>query len=834
MQRPGSGLGGSDKVVDPQNAGDTLTADTSAAAPPPRARPPGLAGDDGARYELVREIARGGGGRIELVIDHKLRRRIAVKRPLTRRGAARLEREALITARLEHPAIVPVHDAGRDATGQPFYAMKLLGGATLRDRIRATPALEGRLGLLRVASAVCDAIAYAHAQRVIHRDLKPANVIVGEFGEVAVIDWGLAKTLGDAEPPGRDAALGAEVTAHGAVIGTPAYMAPEQARGEALDERADVYALGALLYEILSGQTPYSRLETPEVLVRLKAGPPPALRDREPRVPADLAAIVGKAMARSPGDRYASAGELADDLHRYEAGRLVTARRYAPWTRLRRWLRRRRYAVIATATAFALAGAGWLAGAVRTPAATCSGARERLTGVWDAARRARAEARFATSELGAAWPAVAGQLDDYGDAWVAMQNAACRATRVDGVQPEQVLALRTACLERRRADLAALAGQLERADDGVIARARAAVAALAPIDDCHDQPELLAHAVALHGNAIDGAWQDRLSQIKALFDVGRWREGLAAAAALTRDADAGANPAVRGAAWAWLGQLQFELIDPAAAERSLETALRLTAEAGDDVAAAHVVAGLVLALGQIDGRRAEGLTVAEVGRAHVARAGGDDLLRAELLNARSEVLEEVRRSDDARAALTEALALWSAHLPPDDLRIARSTSLLARNRRRAGAYAEADALYQQALAIYERRIGPDHPTTAQALDHFALVALDLHHFDESIARSTRALAIKRRVFGAESSEYADTQSNLGNARFLRGDVDGAVAAWQGSLAIYEARYPDAHDSIARALGNLGVARRRQGRLDDATALHRRVLAIRTANASPSI
>ncbi|HMG56517.1 MAG TPA: tetratricopeptide repeat protein, partial [Kofleriaceae bacterium] len=173
-------------------------------------------------------------------------------------------------------------------------------------------------------------------------------------------------------------------------------------------------------------------------------------------------------------------------------------------------------------------------------------------------------------------------------------------------------------------------------------------------------------------------------------------------------------------------------------------------------------------------------------------------------------------------------------LPPDDLRIARSTSLLARNRRRAGAYGEADALYQQALSVYERRIGPDHPTTAQLLDHLGIVAVDLHHFDEATARSTRALAIKRRVFGAESSEYADTLSNLGNARFRRGDVDGAVAAWQGSLAIYEARSPGAHEDIARVLGNLGVARSRQGRFDDAAALHRRTLAIRSAHASPAI
>ncbi len=288
----------------------TLTTGGGAPAQPP-ARAFASDWSERGRYALVTEIARGGGGRIAVAVDRKLGRRVALKRPLDRDGEERLEREALVLARLEHPAIVPIHDAGRDGEGNPYYTMKLLGGATLADRIAACASFDERLALLPAVSTVADAVAYAHSQRVIHRDLKPGNVLVGEFGEVALIDWGLGKILGDhvavesIDPIEKKlrASISAELTGHGAVVGTPAYMAPEQAIGEEVDERADVYALGAMLYHVLSGDVPYGRSGSQETLVQLVEGPPASIEEREPRVPRDLAAIVAKAMARAPRDR---------------------------------------------------------------------------------------------------------------------------------------------------------------------------------------------------------------------------------------------------------------------------------------------------------------------------------------------------------------------------------------------------------------------------------------------------------------------------------------------------------------------------------------------------
>jgi WD40 repeat protein len=306
-----------------------------------------------ARYELGAEIARGGMGRIVAARDLKLGRPVAIKILLGSSPvhAARFAREAAITSRLQHPAIIPVHDAGAFPGGEPYYAMKLVEGRSLDAEIAARPTLAERMALIPHVIATVDALAYAHSRRVVHRDLKPSNVLIGAFGEAVVIDWGLAGELDAAEPAAADTPVAGDgLTVAGAVIGTPAFMPPEQARGERVDERADVYALGALLYHVLAGEPPY-RGTSEEVLGRVLAGPPPPLAERVPEAPRDLAAIVGKAMAHAPADRYGSARELARDLERFATGQLVAAHRYTFGQRVRRALRRRWQLVTAGAIA---------------------------------------------------------------------------------------------------------------------------------------------------------------------------------------------------------------------------------------------------------------------------------------------------------------------------------------------------------------------------------------------------------------------------------------------------------------------------------------------------
>jgi tetratricopeptide (TPR) repeat protein len=317
-------------------------------------------------YALDDEIARGGMGRILAAFDRRLGRAVAVKELLGIGvdAEARFRREALITARLQHPAIVPVYEAGQWPSGEPFFAMKLVAGRPLDQVVAACQALDDRLALLPSMIAVCDAIAYAHSQRIVHRDLKPSNVLVGDFGETVVIDWGLAKDLDrdDAPPssPAPRSAADAALTIAGAVMGTPAYMPPEQARGESVDQRADVFSLGAMLYHLLAGAPPYDARTGDDVIAAAITGKVAPLGPRAPRAPADLIAIVERAMAHEPTDRYPTARELAEELRRFQTGQLVGAHRYTAWERLVRLVRRHRAAVTIGAIAvigFAIGGA---------------------------------------------------------------------------------------------------------------------------------------------------------------------------------------------------------------------------------------------------------------------------------------------------------------------------------------------------------------------------------------------------------------------------------------------------------------------------------------------
>ena len=322
-----------------------------------------LAADDPERYEPVAEHARGGLGRVVRAVDRRLGRTVAVKELLRHdpSNEARFLREAMITARLEHPGIVPVHEAGRWPNGDPYYVMKLVEGRTLKELIVEGATLRERLGLLPHVIAVADAVGYAHSEEVIHRDLKPSNVIVGSFGETIVVDWGLARDRKRNIPePGDElltAAGSGASTVSGKVVGTPAYMSPEQARGDVVDERSDVYALGAVLYEVLAGSPPHADTTPQAVLDRVLAGPPRPLPMVVPGVPGELATIVRKAMARDPGARYPNAIALAEDLRRFTTGKLVSAHSYSTWERLRKKLARYR-GVVAVASVLVLAAIG--------------------------------------------------------------------------------------------------------------------------------------------------------------------------------------------------------------------------------------------------------------------------------------------------------------------------------------------------------------------------------------------------------------------------------------------------------------------------------------------
>lgn len=434
-----------------------------------------------SRYRILRPFAEGGLGQVSIALDEELNREVAFKEIKLRHvrntnARSRFVVEAEVTGGLEHPGIVPVYGFGEFDDGRPYYAMRFIRGETLLDALlrfhelewnetataetadesasaeASSPSKEtsatqpGRAessipysqnmefrGLINRFIDVCHAIEYAHSRSVLHRDLKPANIMLGNYGETLVVDWGLAKASGATEPTAdgelplnpASGSHSAETQA-GSLIGTPAFMSPEQAAGmiEQIGPPTDVYSLGATLYQVLTGQSPAGarpghrtaeKLPVTELLKRVRTGKVPRPSAVNPKVPSALDAVCLKAMALRPGDRYPSARALGEDLEAWLADEPVSAWQ-EPWTlRARRWARRHPAIVSTGVSALAM---GLVAFAIGFAVVSESRESERLAKV--AAEKSADQERLAKDEARAA---KAEAIDRFRDARDAIESS---------------------------------------------------------------------------------------------------------------------------------------------------------------------------------------------------------------------------------------------------------------------------------------------------------------------------------------------------------------------------------------------------------------------------
>lgn len=703
----------------------------------PRPRPRASTATPSERYQLGPELARGGMGRIHEALDRTLGRHVAIKCALraTPGLAQRFEREVALTSRLEHPAIVPVHDAGTLPDGTPFYAMRLVVGRTLDRLIAEADSPERRLALVPSVIAVADAMAYAHSHRIVHRDLKPHNILIGEFGETVLLDWGLAKDLTEPEPPadepGVDAtdATDATMTAAGDVLGTRGYMAPEQAAGEPVGLAADVYGLGATLHHVLTGVVPRGLPLAP-----IGADTPP-----------DLIAIVARATAEAPAARYPSARELAADLHRFQAGRLVEARRYSPAQLVARWLGRHRAAVAVGGVAVAVLAVVSVVALRRIVAehdaavAARSRAEQQRDAAEDVVGFVIGELRTQLEQLGRL-DLLAGtgqRVSDYYQRLGHVGYAAALGHHLDAVQTlgeaQQAAGDGARAVETFGRELAlARAGG---ADDRVcwaLIRLGQAQRTVGAVEDSARSFRACAELARAARDQTSERWQHLLAASGIeLARLAYGRRDLAGARALaTEVAEIGRRAVAIDAAWGHhaiglaafhLAQWAMEEDDWAAARRSITEALaaeeRHAAARPDDIDAQHAVAAALNVLGQIqehDGEPAAErsyLAARDRFATLVAREPRNKARRRELSRAETQLGRLRSNLDDLRGALvhfeaSRALIVALTEENPDNPDRARdlavSDSDLAETLRQLGELPAARVAIDRSLAGFER------------------------------------------------------------------------------------------------------------------------------------
>ncbi len=782
------------------------------------------------RYILLDPIGRGGMGVVYAAYDPELDRRVAVKLLRSHEqahGAARLSREAQAIARVTHPNVVTVHDVGT-FEGGVFVAMELIDGDDLRRWLRESE--RSITEILEVFRQAGEGLAAAHRAGLIHRDFKPANVLVGRDGTAKVVDFGLARQveggldtnelreLAERLEASGSRSLGSleqGLTRTGALLGTPAYMAPEQHARGPLDARADQFSFCVALYEALLRQRPFDGMGRVALAIQTNRGevrPPP----RGTAVPARILRAIDRGLRPKPEDRFPSMEALVEAL-RYDPGR--GPRRVA----------------IAGGLVLVL-GVGTY-GYVReqpTPAEAspgCPDARAALRGTWDEDRRAALMAAFQGTALPYAVDTarfVQTRLDDYASAWVTAQDEACEAARVRRELPEEAHALRVRCLDRRRRDLAAMVGVLFEAKRDVVDRAPRMVAALPAIQACA-QTEALRRRYPPPDDPVTRIaveqLRDRLGEARAMQAAGRYAEGLKRAEAARRSAErAGYHPALAEALKTLAG-LQGRAGDSEQAIKTLHAAARLATQTHDDqtLAAAWLDLGWSYGIGMSD--HAQALHWLDYAEAVINRLGRPEALRISLLCERGNVQWAQGEFEAAHRSLRACLELRERQ-DPDHPEIDTTLNRLGTVLISLSQHEQAEATFRRALARATAIRGPDHPQVGSLHNGLGVALYLLHRLEEAEAQYQRAYEIASAALGPEHPDLLYSLGNIASCRRDRGEFAAALEAMQRVRTLVEASFPPEHREVGTTLHNIAELHDLQGEHAQALALYERSLPIR--------
>jgi serine/threonine protein kinase/Flp pilus assembly protein TadD len=834
------------------------------------------------RYKVEGEVARGGMGAILRVWDADLRRHLAMKVALAKGDApasgptprldtrllSRFLEEAQVTGQLDHPGIVPVHELGLDQDGRVYFTMKLVQGRDLKaifDLVFSGKEGWNETRALGVILKACEAMAYAHAKGVIHRDLKPANVMVGDFGEVYVMDWGVARVSSRKDDrdlriapnaSARPASVRTErrlereelsdspiVTMDGDVVGTPAYMPPEQARGEiqSLSSRSDVYSIGALLYHLLARTPPYAevsgaRASNRTVLQRVLEGPPRRLREIRAEVPAELIAICEKAMAREANERYADTLALAEDLRAYLEHRVVRAHRTGAWAEAGKWIERNR----ALAASLAAGVLVLMTGVVVVAAKNVELSRANTTiqsqvASLDAERKEAEASRQAAEDR----RREADVEKAHAIAEKAQADKSAEETRVVADFQSGILSglsvedFGRSVISELRGDLGENLTRrgMERSEvDAALARFDADVSPANPTNVA--QRVLGAQVFQPAVEKIESSYRDRpllAAMLQTPLSVTLHKLGLydlgaraAGSAVESRRRELGSENIETLASindLALLLQSQGKLAEAEPLYREALAGYR--AQLGDSNPETLTVIDNLALVSYARGKLPDAEALLREALAGRRKTLGDaDPITLGSVNNLASVLQDQGKLAEAEPLYREALAGCRAKLGdrhPDTLTAMDNLASLLQAQ---GKRSDAEPLFREALAGRRATLGDDHPRTLGSMNNLALLLKEDGRLDESELLLRDALAGQRSKLGDDHPDALSTMSNLGGLLRAEGKLPEAEALAREAVAGCQKKLGDQHPQTLASLNELASVLQREGKLDEAEPLYR--------------
>jgi tetratricopeptide (TPR) repeat protein/tRNA A-37 threonylcarbamoyl transferase component Bud32 len=792
------------------------------------------------RYILLKRLGDGGMGVVYGAYDPDLERKVALKllRPDAQADSeearARLLREAQAMARVSHPNIVPIFDVGVWGD-QVFLAMELVDGGTLHSWLTETerPWRE----VLERFVAAGQGLHAAHEAGLVHRDFKPANVLLSRTGRVYVTDFGLARQVGASEkeePLPEEARqlsrhmLDTAITQAGMVMGTPIYMSPEQLMDTALDARSDQFSFCASLYWALYRQRAFDPKRMDELVrswLQQKAKGQPVMHTRlreliqEPprdvKVPLWVRQAMMRGLALDPAARFPSMKELLEALSQDQ--------------RRTRW---RRWTMAAGAVGVGLAV---IAGGMYQRSQVCTSAGARMDEVWGPAARQKLEAAFAATgrPFAAETASRAAQvLEGYAAAWKQQSTEACEATRVHGTQPEELLARRLVCLERRRKDMRATVELLAGADAALVDKAMDAVHTLPRLQECEDV-ESLAEQQGLPTDPARRAeierLEEQLAEVRARVDAGRFPAALEAARQLEAPVLATGYLPLMAELRFHLGWSQEQLGHSPQAAQLLSQAVS-NAEAGRVDRLKATILNKLIFVEDTQQHFAQAAVWGELAEATIRRIGGDPLLEADVRVNQANLAMNQDHSPEARALLEQARAIQERALAPGHPKRARTTFLLGKVLQLMGEHARAEELLEEALKQTEASVGAVHPDMARRHFLLAWALRQRKQYARAVEHGRAALAICKSTLGSQSLLYPEIQDEMGMSLLGLGHHDEALQVYQEALASKLRMLPADAEPLQYSYDGVGQALLALGRTREAIEPLRQAVSITAAPA----